>query len=338
MAQFKGNVASIKNHRIYIKRPGPWSKKGNINTFLNRTMTFRLQAKNFLLTYSQCDKSKEELLEFLQTKGCVNEYCIGQEHHQDGGLHLHAWVSYKEKIRTSDSRYFDMGEFHPNIVRARSKKGSIEYCSKDDPEPLKKFREKRSYGDILDEADSEEQFLKLVQESHPRDYVLFYDRIKGMAKEHFKPDPAPYQVRYRDFINVPLDMLTLNLDPVDRPKTLVIIGKRGLGKTEWARSLGKHVYSRGCVCYDKFKAEAREATYAVFDDLWDWNFRFLKDFLGGQPTATITGKYRQPSQLEWGKRSIFLTNERFWEEWTPKQQEYFQDSSIVVELNNKLYN
>lgn len=299
---------------------------------------FRLQAKNFLLTYSQCNASKEELLEFLKTKGHVAEYCIGQEHHEDGGLHLHAWVSFKEKVRTTDTRYFDLREFHPNILRARSKKGSIEYCSKEDPEPLESYQQKRSYGDILAEAETEEQFLAMVRESHPRDYVLCYDRIKSMSSNHFKVDVEPYVPRFTSFTNVPLELLTLSIvTHNDRPKTVVLMGSRGLGKTEWARSHGTHVYSRGCVIYDDFKAAARTATYAVFDDLWEWNFRFLKDFIGGQPNVTITGKYRKPANLKWGLRSIFLTNERFWDDWPGKQLEYFRSSTIIIELTNKLY-
>lgn len=301
-------------------------------------MTFRLQAKTFLLTYAQCDLEKEVLLSFLKSLAPLKEWCIGKERHADGGKHLHAWVYYKDKIRTRDERYFDCHGFHPNILVAKSKKGSIAYCSKEDPEPLTHLEGKQSYGDIFDQATTRDEFMEMVLTSHPRDYAHNYDRLDSMARQHFKPKKVKYTPRYTNFTNVPLEMSAIEIvTNIDRPKTLVILGNRGIGKTEWARSHGNHIYARGCVIYDDIMGELEDAKYAVFDDLWDWNFRFLKDFLGGQPTATITGKYRKPKQVPWGLRSIFLTNEEFWLQWTPKQHEYFQQSTIIINLTNKLY-
>lgn len=301
-------------------------------------MSFRIQSISLFLTYPQCDVPKEVLLAFLQSIAQIDKYCIGQEKHEDGNLHLHAFIKWKKRLNTTNERIFDCNGFHPNIQTPRNTKAVIEYCKKEDTEPLTNITEKLQYGDIFEKATTKDEFMALVLEHQPRDYALFYERLESMARNHYKPVEVEYTPRYTNFINVPIELLTLDLIQVgDRPKSIVILGPRGLGKTEWARSHGPHLYSRGAVIYDDILRDREGSKYAVFDDLWEWNFRFLKDFLGGQPTATITGKYRKPKLLDWGIRSIFLTNEKFWEEWTPKQKEYFFDSTILIELSNKLY-
>lgn len=313
-------------------------KKGNFIPFLFRAMSFRTQAKNYFLTYSQCDVPKDALLAFLQSIAPIDEYCIAQEHHEDGNLHLHAFISFKEKFSSRNQRVFDCNGFHPNIQIVRNKKKCIEYCLKEDVDPLTHILTKKDWGVILDESTTQEEFLANVRKSHPREYCLNLERLEYAAKKHFAPKEVEYVPRYTNFINVPLELLTIEIvTNIDRPKSVVIMGSRGLGKTEWARSWGKHVYSRGCVIYDDFLRDVSTATYAVFDDLWEWNFRFLKDFIGGQPTATVTGKYRKPRNIKWGLRSLLLTNEAFWEHYTGKQLEYFRDSTIIIELKNKLF-
>lgn len=122
----------------------------------------------------------------------------------------------------------------------------------------------------------------------------------------------------------------------DRPISLVLLGSRGLGKTEWARSLGKHFYARGQVIYDEV-VESLDARYAVLDDLHQWEFRYLKDMLGGQPDCLVTGKWRMARRIPWGKPVIICTNEEFWSEWTDKQQEYFSASTKIIRIYSELY-
>lgn len=55
--------------------------------------SFRLQAKYMLLTWPQCETSKEHVLEgikstFKDLKGCV----VAREEHEDGSPHIHAYV------------------------------------------------------------------------------------------------------------------------------------------------------------------------------------------------------------------------------------------------------
>ena len=166
---------------------------------------FKLQSKNIFLTYAQCDVSKEALLAYLQSLAPIQEYCIGQEKHQDGNLHLHAFVSFKERFTTRDERIFDCNGFHPNIQVVRNKKKCVEYCCKEDPEPLSNTQPKKDWGIILQEAQTQEEFLKQVQESHPREYILNLEKIEYCARKHFAPTKVQYLPRYTTFTNIPLN-------------------------------------------------------------------------------------------------------------------------------------
>lgn len=97
---------------------------------------FRIQAKSFFLTYPQCNQTKQALKDFLDTKGRITYYLIGQETHQDGGYHLHALVTYEKKINVRSANYFDFNGSHPNTQAARNIPALKNYITKEDLEPL----------------------------------------------------------------------------------------------------------------------------------------------------------------------------------------------------------
>lgn len=86
--------------------------------------------KRFFLTYPQCDKSKEQLLTFLRTKGTIREYVICEEHHADGSPHLHACVAFEEHIR-KPVHYLDFENKHPNKQDPRNWAACKVYCRKE---------------------------------------------------------------------------------------------------------------------------------------------------------------------------------------------------------------
>ena len=51
----------------------------------------------------------------------LKKACIGQEHHQDGNLHLHVAAWYTHKLRFTDVRYLDIEGYHPNVRGGRIK-------------------------------------------------------------------------------------------------------------------------------------------------------------------------------------------------------------------------
>lgn len=98
--------------------------------------TFRLYSKTFFLTYSQCELDKTQLADLLGTKGKIIKMAIGRETHEDGNHHLHAIVQYEKKVNVRDERFFDLEGHHPSIESPRNIQASINYCCKEDTNPL----------------------------------------------------------------------------------------------------------------------------------------------------------------------------------------------------------
>lgn len=299
-------------------------------------MVFRLNTTKVFLTYPQCTTSKEEALQLLQLNHPIEEYCIAQETHEDGGKHLHILLKFSRKVNYKEENCLDIQQFHPNIQRPRSEKHVHKYCHKEDKEPLCTITQPgQLWKEALQET-TEEGFFNVLREGAPRDFILFQDRIKSFAVHKFTTETT-YVPKWTDF-NLPAELkeYTLTTDTT-RPTTLVIHSPAKYGKTEWARSLAPHTYHMGQLNFDNFVQQCTTAQYAIFDDFYNWDYRYLKPFLGGQGVVTITGKYRSAKQIEWGKPLIILTNETFWDNWTIEQQNYFKDTTKVVYLTQKLY-
>ena len=103
-----------------------------------RRNLFRLQAKNFILTFPQCSVSKEDALERLTSSNLpLQGVIVCQEKHADEELHLHIGIFLTERFRTRDPNYFDfVAGKHGNYQPMKSIKGSIAYLKKEDPQPL----------------------------------------------------------------------------------------------------------------------------------------------------------------------------------------------------------
>lgn len=94
---------------------------------------FNIDARKFLLTYPQCTLDKETLLTSLQSLGEIKWYTVCIEPHSDGTPHLHACVHYSRKIHSTNSRFFDIGQYHPNIQTLKTAadfQRSEAYCRK----------------------------------------------------------------------------------------------------------------------------------------------------------------------------------------------------------------
>lgn len=93
----------------------------------------------------------------------------------------------------------------------------------------------------------------------------------------------------------------------DRPLSLILCGPSRLGKTEWARSLGRHMYFNtdfDLALWDE------TAEYIIFDDISNNDYFFKwKGLIGAQKTVTLTDKYRAKKTVQWGKPCIWLCNE-----------------------------
>lgn len=105
------------------------AKLGNINTSLAKP--FRLNCKQFFLTYPQCNINKEDLLEKMINKQFIEQYVISREKHEDGNFHLHAYIKYNYKLNITNPDHFDIDGFHPNIQAVKDTRACIAYIKKD---------------------------------------------------------------------------------------------------------------------------------------------------------------------------------------------------------------
>lgn len=90
--------------------------------------------------------------------------------------------------------------------------------------------------------------------------------------------------------------------------SLCLWGPTRMGKTVWARSIAPHAYFGGLFCIDE---PLDNAQYAVFDDI-QGGFKFFhsyKFWLGSQQQFFATDKYRGKRLIEWGRPSIYISND-----------------------------
>lgn len=160
-------------------------------------------AKRYFLTYAQSgETTKEELLDFLQRHTNVTWYIIGREAHKDGGYHLHAYLEWNEQKRVRDANYFDYGTLHPNIQTVRNAAKCQEYCTKDGDyiANMEIAQGKRTYGSIIADSRTQEEFLTSVEATYPRDMVLHFDRIRTYANHRYGQDRREYTSEFSSFV------------------------------------------------------------------------------------------------------------------------------------------
>lgn len=120
----------------------------------------RLNADKFLLTYSRCPAPKqaiaEALIQQLDTPRNRIKLCVAsEEHHRDGGLHIHVVLEFTKRRDVNPGTSFDLRlrdgqgnevSFHPNVKALKGAHGSatttaatidnvLEYITKEDELP-----------------------------------------------------------------------------------------------------------------------------------------------------------------------------------------------------------
>lgn len=302
---------------------------------------------NFFLTYPHLDATKDELIRHLSTlttpRGVplpVIYIRVCREQHADGTPHMHALVCCEQRYRASKN-FFDYQRHHCNIQGARSIGHVKEYLEKEGdwtewgvPPVITK---KRSYGEILSEAQNQGEFLQAVTTHYPRDMVLNHERIIAFAQYHYKP-PAPVYVPTFDAFNLPDILTQWRVDNLQGPfekgfrrRSLIIVSPSRFGKTEWARSLGPHLYWNGMFDLSTF---CSNVSYGVFDDFdWDTFSRFHKQWMGCQREFTLTDKYRKKMTVQWGLPIIYLCNA----DMQPVYSDWIRANCEIVFLNEPLF-
>jgi len=233
---------------------------------------FRLCASTILLTYSQTGElTKEDVLYTLQERLKPFDYAIGQEHHEDGGWHIHALIKAKTgKFDTVDASIFDVStpesSFHPNIQTIKRGKAHFDrahdYVEKEDRDPLCTFPHTLTWAEIVANASTKDEYLDLIKKNYPRDYSLNLQRLEYTASKLF-PSEDPNTIQ--DGFEIHYEHEELDI-PRDFSKSMVIVGPPGCGKTTWAKKYAPKpaLFIRHLDSLALFRPEHRSI---IFDDL-----------------------------------------------------------------------
>lgn len=173
-----------------------------------KQVTWKIAPVNYaFLTYSQAPDGFEPALELALREIGVTDLIIGHERHQDGGHHYHVMAQWPAGYETRDTRAFDVAGCHPhyrNVRPGANAERVYQYCTKDrvvTGNLLIAKRERPNRNALWSEfiaASSQPEFLALLRERAPYEYVLQHDRLLSFARQAYSQS-QPYIPRYSDF-------------------------------------------------------------------------------------------------------------------------------------------
>lgn len=314
----------------------------------------RLAAKSFFLTFSQSSLEKSFLFNFLKSLEHVSYVLLSQEAHQDGGVHYHCLLYFSKQLDILPT-HFDCSSEHPNVrtvgQRVDDWKRVDQYVRKDDSDPLE-WGQPRHRGNRwapLLSASSYEAAMELVRSEFTREYFCSYHSVTAAVAAMFPVRPAiAYEPRFSNFPRLPSVLSEwvsgeLSLPRRVRPRSLVLIGGSRLGKTEWARSLGSHVYlgyEWSATDFIGLPDSFWWTGYVVVDDWSLDEWRRPKAWLGGQRDFIVTDKYRKKMKLAGGIPTIVLCNPEDYDGTKFAQlcnSDWGRSNVTVVRLLGRLY-
>ncbi len=234
-------------------------------------MAFRLNAKQFFLTYPKCDVEKSEALDQIKSKfaAIVDRYVIAKEDHADGTPHLHMYIHFSQKVNVVRATKFDLSfggkTFHGNYQTARSAKAVMQYCKKDGnfiSDGVEMDEGSWARAIFLAREGEMGRAVELLIDEKPRDICMHGDQIRLNLGRLVKATPyAPPVLQAPP--RLPL-ALSASLAALGK-KSLILWGSPGTGKTWWARSIGPH---RFVTHLEQLKAPTvLSGELLVFDDM-----------------------------------------------------------------------
>lgn len=232
------------------------------------TQSKRIDAKAFLLTYSQTKLTKEVVYIFLSGRPDVLRLIVGMEPHQDGNPHIHAYVVYN-KSRDCGYKSFDIQGEHPNIQThkpcmdpAVSMVNAWGYCRKHDldpmivgsppPEPPPRMPKRSRDGDNSEPPVKKQKKDDLIRECvaiacdpnrRLKDaYDHLMDRAPSLAFEKATCYKTGFQQKRAEVLGDHPIVYSLDDFPLAPPlppnwRCLFISGPTNCGKTAWAKAL-----------------------------------------------------------------------------------------------------
>nr|AIN35773.1 REP [Bean golden mosaic virus]AIN35823.1 REP [Bean golden mosaic virus]AIN35828.1 REP [Bean golden mosaic virus] len=301
---------------------------------------FKINAKNYFLTYPQCSITKESAIEQLQNlQTPVNKKYIRicREIHENGEPHLHALIQFEGKFQCTNCRVFDLKHpttssvSHANIQSAKSSSDVKSYIEKDgDYIEWGHFQVdgrsarggQQTANDAASEAlnaSSKEEAMQIIKEKLPEKFLFQYHNLSCNLDRIFTKAPDPWSPPFHlsSFTNVPREMQEWADDYFgrgaaarpERPISIIVEGDSRTGKTMWARALGTHNYLSGHLDFNS-KVFSNHAEYNVIDDIAPHylKLKHWKELMGAQKDWQSNCKYGKPVQIKGGIPSIVLCN------------------------------
>ncbi|KAF8954337.1 hypothetical protein BDZ97DRAFT_1977654 [Flammula alnicola] len=318
---------------------------------------FRWSIKKCFLTYSQVgDRPFAEvtvLMDKLKPKP-VKWFAV-QEFHEDGGCHWHVLVCWDKVFRSRSSRAMDIDGIHPHvrtlptehnmdkvIQYMRKTPGALTMGNWVPPLVQEHIGTKKEVWSYINNASTEEEFWARIRIHAPYEETNNYHNLLFCCQVRYKHEKKQtFQSDYQpgDFPHITSAMKNWyeryikSENPGKRPKALVIWGPSRTGKTEWARSLGHHIYFNSIFNLDQFDEGAE---YVIFDDYDPKNFTNYKCWFGGQAEFNLTDKYTRKRTVKWGKPMIWLSNANPLED-PVFDSDWLAANTVVVHLDSKLF-
>lgn len=227
-------------------------------------MTFRLNAKQLFLTYPQCPLDLETVLQQLLGLLPVSKYTVAQEEHQNGELHIHAYLLLEKKVHIRQPHKLDLkGEdktYHGKYEGCRSARAVDTYVKKGNKflTNIETSTAMSNWGKALALAreNKAKEASELLSLEHPRDMILHQTAIRNALRNARTPTLAAF---------LPIETYS-TLPEWNKTKTLIISGPSGLGKT----NLAKLLLPKACFCshMDGLKAfDEMKHQGIIFDDM-----------------------------------------------------------------------
>lgn len=197
------------------------------------------------------------------------------------------------------------------------------------------------------EAKSSSEAIQAIKENHPRDWFNNGQRIRENVEREYKQPPRVWAPRpLNTFRNVPGELnnwfntyVRDGSQQLDRYDLLVVVGETKLGKTQFMRALGKHIYWKSMVRAVDL-VEIVDYTYIIVDDI-EWRFvpeSMKKSVLLGSGDCIVSDKYVKKLPVYANRPCVYICNppdegfKGFWE-----TDPYWMKNTIVVNIVKELY-
>lgn len=297
----------------------------------------------FILDAEETDAEVSGVILFPETntlKKNINYCIIGIEICPDTkNIHYQGYMEFNKSIRFSKIKKI-FPTMHIEKRRGTAQQAS-DYCKKDGKFYV--FGEISNQGkkttinhtkEVLKLKSAEEAKEYLIDNLSTR-YILSYNNVKSFINDNFKEEKSYlYKSPYSNFINTDIfnEFISNLYVNKDRYKLFVCIGGTCMGKTQYIRSIGRHIYFRSYVNFEEYK-NCDKVDYIVWDDITlDLNYmNKIKGILLSMGDNVLTDKYSKKFNANVNKPHILILNTAI------ELNDYWLSNIVCINVNSKLY-